>query len=196
MREKTQSISKTRTRVLDAALVGLFVALMAVGAYIKIPGPIVPFTLQTFFVTMCGILLGARRGVISQAVYIILGLIGIPVFTGGGGFGYVVQPTFGYLLGFVLCAFVTGLCCDRMAQSQRGIKFWKLAAASLLGLLLVYIVGAGYYLLIQTLYFGKEVSIGSVLWSFVVVFLPTDILSTLLAAAVGPRIRRAVKSYV
>lgn len=195
MSEKNRNPSKARSRVLDAALVGLFVALMTVGAYLKIPGPIVPFTLQTFFVTMCGILLGARRGVIAQVVYIILGLIGIPVFAGGGGFGYVVQPTFGYLLGFILCAFITGLACDRMAQSEQGIRFWKLTLFSLLGLLVVYLIGCGYYLLVQTLYFGKEVSIGGVLWSFVVLFLPTDILSTLLAVAVGPRIRKAVQSY-
>ncbi|NMA95849.1 MAG: biotin transporter BioY [Clostridiales bacterium] len=89
-------------------LVSIFAALTAVGAFIRIPLPPVPFTLQIFFVILSGILLGARGGLFSQLVYIALGLIGIPIFTEGGGPQYIFHPTFGYLLGFAATAFIVG----------------------------------------------------------------------------------------
>lgn len=89
-------------------LSGMMLALIVVGAYIKIPIPYVPFTLQFLFVTLVGQLLGAKTGSIVVATYILMGLVGMPVFTSGGGLAYVFQPTFGYLLGFVLAAAMSG----------------------------------------------------------------------------------------
>ena len=80
-------------------LTGLFAALTAIGAFIRIPTPISSFTLQVFFTCMAGLLLGPGLGAASQAVYVLLGLVGLPIFTQGGGFSYVTQPTFGFLLG-------------------------------------------------------------------------------------------------
>ncbi len=70
-------------------LCALFTALVAVGAFIRIPVPLVPFTLQFWFTTMAGLLLGPRWGACSVLVYVLLGLMGVPVFTQGGGPGYV-----------------------------------------------------------------------------------------------------------
>ena len=83
-------------------LVALFAALIAVGAFIRVPVPLVPFTMQTFFVVLAGMLLGKKLGGASALVYLAVGLIGIPVFTQGGGIGYVLKPSFGYLIGFVV----------------------------------------------------------------------------------------------
>ena len=80
-------------------------ALTAVGAFIKIPLPYIPFTLQTFFVFYSGILLGAKLGMLSQIIYILIGLVGIPVFSNGGGPSYVFQPSFGFLIGFIISTF-------------------------------------------------------------------------------------------
>ena len=80
----------------DIVLTALFAALTAIGAFIRIPTPWSSFTLEIFFVCMAGILLGAKLGALSQAIYIALGLIGLPNFTSGGGPGYEFQPTFGY----------------------------------------------------------------------------------------------------
>ena len=76
-------------------LCALFTALVAMGAFIRIPTPLVPLTLQLWCTTMAGMLLGPKLGAISVLVYVLLGLIGVPVFTMGGGIGYIFQPTFG-----------------------------------------------------------------------------------------------------
>ena len=70
-------------------LCSLFAALIAVGAFIKIPIPVVPFTLQVLFTTLAGLLLGPKLGAISVGIYLLIGLIGIPVFTQGGGPSYI-----------------------------------------------------------------------------------------------------------
>ena len=89
-------------------LCALFAALAAVGAFLRIPVPLVPFTLQFLFTNLAGLLLGKKLGAVSVGVYVLLGLMGLPIFTGGGGIGYLVHPTFGYLIGFILGA---GLVC-------------------------------------------------------------------------------------
>ena len=101
-------MTKTRSLVYCA----LFTALIAVGAFIKIPIPVVPFTLQYLFTMLAGILLGSRLGSrlgsLSVLAYMILGLIGLPIFSEGGGIGYVFKPSFGYIIGFCVETFVTG----------------------------------------------------------------------------------------
>lgn len=124
---------KTRTRVLCA----MFVALIAAGAWIKIPVPVVPFTLQYLFTMLAGILLGGRRGALAVCVYLALGLAGLPIFAQGGGLSYLLQPSFGYLIGFAAGAFVTGT----MARSGP-VTFRRLLAANLVGLGVVYLFGS------------------------------------------------------
>ena len=82
----------TVTKTKDLTLCALFVALIAAGAFIKIPVPVVPFTLQTLFTMLAGLLLGAKRGCTAVCIYIILGLMGLPIFASGGGPGYIFQP--------------------------------------------------------------------------------------------------------
>ena len=88
---------KTREMILT----GLFAALTAVGAFIKVPVPVCPFTLQFLFTTLAGVLLGGKLGACAVGIYVMLGLAGLPIFAGGGGISYVLQPTFGYLIGFI-----------------------------------------------------------------------------------------------
>ena len=90
----------------DLVLTAMFTALITAGAYIRIPVPVCPFTLQFLFTTLAGIVLGKNKGAAATALYVVLGLAGLPVFTGGGGIGYVLQPTFGYLIGFIAGLFV------------------------------------------------------------------------------------------
>jgi biotin transport system substrate-specific component len=92
----------------DLVLCAMFVALIAVGAFIKIPVPVVPFTLQFLFTMLAGLLLGPVNGALAVVVYIVLGLIGLPIFTQGGGPGYIFQPSFGYIIGFAVAAYVNG----------------------------------------------------------------------------------------
>ncbi len=98
-----ETIKEKKTiKTTDMVLCAMFAALIAVGAFIRIPIPYVPFTLQLFFTTLAGLLLGPKLGAASSLVYMITGLIGIPIFTEGGGPGYIFKPSFGYIIGFVL----------------------------------------------------------------------------------------------
>ena len=78
--------TSNREKTYKIALVAMFAALSAIGAFIRVPMPMVPFTLQLFFTTMAGLLLGGELGALSVGVYVLIGLLGLPVFTGGGGF--------------------------------------------------------------------------------------------------------------
>ncbi|MFQ5769363.1 MAG: biotin transporter BioY, partial [bacterium] len=100
-------------------LSSLFAALTAAGAFIKIPLPYVPITLQTFFVLLAGLVLGPKFGALSQIIYLAVGLLGVPIFAHGGGPGYILQPTFGYLLGYPIAAFVIGLLTKRKKISAK-----------------------------------------------------------------------------
>lgn len=135
----------------DMIIIAIFAALTAVGAFMKIQIGVVPFTFQYFFCALSGALLGSKRGIISQLVYVGMGLIGIPIFTNGGGPTYVFQPTFGYLLGFILCSFIIGWFVERMEK----VSFVKVLMATVAGLLVVYLVGVPYLYMIVKLYFGK-----------------------------------------
>ena len=95
---------KTRELVLCA----LFVALITVGTFVRIPVGADVYTLQFLFTLLAGLLLGERLGALAVLVYIALGLLGVPVFASGGGPSYVLQPTFGYLIGFVVQAWLCG----------------------------------------------------------------------------------------
>ncbi|MDR2090881.1 MAG: biotin transporter BioY [Clostridiales bacterium] len=105
-------VKKEKKKAVDnrkIAFCGLFAALIAVGAKITIPGPIVPFTVQFLFVNLAGVLLGKRGGMLSVGIYVALGLLGLPVFAnGGGGIGYVLNPRFGYLIGFFAGSYAAG----------------------------------------------------------------------------------------
>lgn len=101
-------VSKSACRLLG---VMMFVILISLGAFVRIPLPFtpVPVTLQTFFVLLSGAFLGNRFGVITQISYILMGVSGLPIFTGAGsGVLYLLGPTGGYLLGFVFCSLLVG----------------------------------------------------------------------------------------
>lgn len=165
-------------------LCALFTSLIAAGAFIRIPVPLVPFTMQFMFTNLAGLLLGGRRGFISVLLYIIIGLAGIPVFTQGGGPGYVLQPTFGYILGMALGTWLAGLIADRGGGS---IKTYL--AAGLLNLIAVYVTGMIYLYFIKDLYLGTPISAANLLIYCCLVFIPGDGLSLVLGAIIAKRLR-------
>lgn len=127
----------------------LFAALTAAGAFLRIPLGVSSITLQFLFTAMAGVLLGAGCGALSQSVYVALGLIGLPIFTTGGGFAYVLQPTFGFLLGLIPTAAVIG------ALTRRNASPVRVALACVAGLAVLYAVGVPYMALILNGYMGK-----------------------------------------
>lgn len=158
-------------------LTALFVALTAVGAFIRIPTAWVSFTLQILFVFLAGILLGPGWGALSQLIYVLLGLIGVPIFTGGGGLSYVFQPSFGFLLGYIAAAAVTGAVAKKDPANTR-----RLIPACLAGLAVIYAVGLPYFAWVMNVYLGKDLSTETIIMSGMLMFLPWDALK--IAAAV------------
>ncbi|WP_025784160.1 biotin transporter BioY [Sporosarcina sp. D27] len=131
---------KRTNSINSMALIAVFASLTAIGAFIKITLPVVPFTLQIVIVFLAGTLLGSSRGLQSQLVYLFVGLAGLPVFTKGGGITYLLQPTFGYLIGFAAAAYVIGFIIERISVPNR--KHFILA--NLAGTVVTYAIGVPY----------------------------------------------------
>ncbi|MGN0684287.1 MAG: biotin transporter BioY [Oscillospiraceae bacterium] len=185
--------SKAKNRTVGICMCALFTALTAVGAFIKIPIPYMEFTLQFLFTTLAGLLLGAKRGAASVGVYVILGLIGIPIFAEGGGFFYVLKPTFGYLIGFIIGTFVTG----KIANAVPNPSFKRILAANFAGLGIVYALGIVYFYFAKNLWIeGGSISFAMTLWYCFVLAVPGDILLCLLAAILGKRLIPIVRKYI
>lgn len=177
---------KTRNLILTA----LFAALTAVGAFLRIPTPFSSFTLQVFFSCMAGVLLGPKYGALSQAVYVLLGLAGLPIFTSGGGLQCVVTPTFGFLPGLVALSAVAGALTRRW-----GFRFGGICLSCLAGVAAMYSIGIPYMHLILTLYLHKPQTVAQTLLGGMVIFLPWDALKILVTGLLGrqlaPRLRDA-----
>ena len=120
----------------DLLGVGLFVSLMSLGAHVRIPLWPVPVTLQTLFVPLAGLMLGARLGAVSMGAYLALGLCGAPVFSMGGGPAYVASPTFGYMLAFPAAAWLAG----RIGRTKR-LAVWRIALANVAAHAVIFAVG-------------------------------------------------------
>lgn len=176
---------KDNTR--NLALTGMFAALIAVGGFIKIPLGVMSITLQTMLAALAGMVLGPKWGAVSQGVYLALGLLGLPIFTQGGGLGYVFQPSFGFLLGFPLTAAVSGV-----LAGERPTPL-KAAIAAAAGILAGYCIGVPYMGLILNLYMEKGLSIWTIVKTGCLIYLPGEAVKVAAAAVVAPPIRRAVE---
>lgn len=164
--------------------VSLFAALTAAGAFLRLPLGMVSVTAQFLITAMAGAVLGAKWGAVSQAVYVALGLLGLPIFTMGGGFGYVLQPTFGFLLGLIPAAYVIGRIATEHATPRR------MVLACLAGLAVLYVVGLPYMALILNGYLHSDFSFSKLLMVGCVPFLPFDAVKVILAAIVCPAVQR------
>lgn len=171
-------------KVRNLVLVALFAALTAVGAFIKIPMPVSAITLQTMFCVLAGMLLGPWLGALSQIVYVVIGLLGLPIFTNGGGFGYVFEPTFGYLLGLSAGACISGLIVRHMK-----FRFINVMCASLAGMLAVYVIGVPYLYVIKNVYQSGGMSAANVLYYGMLLFIPGDILKSIVASVLTTKLR-------
>lgn len=162
------------------AYASMFGALTAIGAYIMIPLPPVPITMQTLFVMLAGTLLGGYLGALSQVVYILLGVIGLPVFTGGkAGIGVLFGPTGGYLIGFVVGAFIIG----KLTSLRRNPGLLWLTGSITAGIAVLYALGIVQLMIVAKLDFIKA------LWVGLLPPLPGDVIKIIFAAFVCRKIR-------
>ena len=164
-------------RTKQLVLTALFAALTAIGAWLQIPVGITSITLQFLFTAFAGVLLGWKWGAVSQLLYVAIGLLGLPVFTQGGGIGYVLQPSFGFLLGLIPSAWVIGTLCKNTKS------FWPMALGILAGLAVLYLIGTPYMGLILNLYLGKGMSVWQIVRAGCLLYLPGDVLKIVVCTA-------------
>jgi biotin transport system substrate-specific component len=164
-------------------LCALFTALIAIGALIRIPVPPVPFTLQILFVMLAGLLLGSKRGATSVLTYIIIGLVGVPVFAGGGGIGYVLVPSFGYVIGFVFGAYTIG----KIAEKSR-LTYVNLLMACFAGMLIIYAFGLVYLYIVSNFIISSPIGIAALMMNGLLKSLPKDIAFCFVCALLGKRL--------
>jgi biotin transport system substrate-specific component len=175
----------TRVRALaaDAALVLAGVAVVALLAKVSFfVGP-VPITGQTAGVILVGAALGARRGAVSLGTYALLGLAGLPIFAGPvAGPGYVLSPSFGFVLGFIPAAFVAGWFAERAWDRRPALAFVGFVAASIVP----FLVGVPYLAAILGTVLGQEVTFASVMAAGVVPFLVPGVIKAAFVALLLP----------
>lgn len=160
--------------------IALFAALICVGAFIKIPLLDVPITLQPLFVMLAGLCLKPKQAFYSVAIYLLIGLIGVPIFAKGGGIGYIYQPTFGYLIGFMFAVFLI---------SSLKEKLHPLIVCSI-GILVIYMFGIVYFYFIQNTLYGKVFTFEFILTQLFLKFLPGDLISMGIAIISSKKIKK------
>lgn len=180
-----------QTTVRDMTLCAMFTALIIVGAFIRIPIPYVPFTLQLLFTMLAGLLLGKKLGTMSVLLYIILGLIGVPVFTEGGGLMYIFKPSFGYIIGFAVGAYLTG----KIAHEVKNPSFGRLLWANIAGLMAVYGFGMVHCFVIMNYYSGAGMTLWNLILYCFLLIVPGDLFLCVVAAILMKRLLPVLHQY-
>ena len=168
----------------DMVFVSLMAVVIALCSWLSVPSvlSVVPFTMQTFAVFCAMLLLGGRRGFLAVGLYILLGVFGLPVFSGfRGGLGVLLGPTGGYILGFLLAALLYWL----LERRLPGLILL------ILGLLLCYLFGTLWFVYVYAAE-GKEIGFGAALGLCVLPYLIPDAIKLLLAFVLTRRVKKAV----
>ena len=168
----------TMTSARNLTLCALFAALIAVGTHIRIPAPLLPLTLQTLFVILAGLVLGRKYGAVSVCVYVLAGIIGLPVFTGS-----VISPSFGYILGFIAGAWVAGYIAETFRPC---FMTWFLGGIA--ATLIIYAIGIPYYYVMSKYYLGNELAAKTLLVSFFLMPLPGALMKCVAAGLIVQRL--------
>ncbi len=177
---------KRRNLIVTLTLSALFCTLICIGSFIRIPMPnMMPMTLQTFFVLLTGLLLPVKASTLATITYMVLGLIGLPIFSGGGGLGYVLLPNFGFIIGFVLATVIMSVLTQKLKKST----FWKYLVISLLGVIIIYIIGVLYFAFITNVYNNNNYSAIWFIQTVFLPFLPKEIICVILSSLSAYKIR-------
>ncbi len=190
------------SKLTDMILIGLFAALIAVCAQIQIPAT-VPFTLQTFAIFLAVGLLGGKRGTVSVVIYILLGMVGLPVFAGfKGGIAALLGTTGGYIIGFIFSALlmwamekpVSSLLGKETGADSKKNIFRKMAGPAIsmiLGLIVCYIFGTAWFVIVYT-NTKEPIGILTALGWCVFPFIIPDLIKIALALVLTLRLRKFV----
>lgn len=172
-------------RIIDLAYIGLSVAILAVCAWISVPVGAIPITMQTMGVCVVAGLFGIKRGTISVLSYLILGAIGVPVFSNfQGGIGYLAGATGGFAIGFLLTAIIIG-----MAVEKWNNKPIATALSMVIGVIACYCFGSMWFALV----YSNSASIGAVVTTCVLPFVVPDIIKIALSVLLVQKLKKFVK---
>ena len=176
---QTEVKKKTNSKITDMVYIGLSAAIIAVCSWISIPLT-VPITLQTMGVVLISGLFGAKRGTLSTLLYILIGAIGVPVFSGfKSGFG-------GYIIGFIFTALIVGIVSDKTN------KLWALILSMVVGILVCYAFGTAWFAVVYAKT-NEPASLATILGWCVIPFLIPDAIKIALAAVLTNRLKKFVK---
>ncbi len=177
---------KRKNLIVTLTLSALFCTLICIGSFIRIPMPnMMPMTLQTFFVLLTALILPLKASTLAIATYIVLGIIGLPIFSGGGGLGYVLMPNFGFIIGFFISTVIIGV----ITQKLKNRKLWQYIIASLLGVIVIYVIGILYFAFITNVYNKGDYSVIWFIQTVFLPFLPKEIVCIILASISACKIR-------
>ena len=171
-----------RISIREIAYTALGVALLIICSWLSVPLT-VPFTMQTFAVCLVAALFGLKIGILAVAVYLLLGIAGVPVFAGfEGGLGYLLGATGGYLVGFLLTALVVGIAADKRGRGKK-----VLISAMVIGVLLCYALGTAWFVLVYTRTSGPVGVATALVWCVLPYVIP-DIVKIVMAALLTNRL--------
>ena len=176
-------MKQSKLSIQEICLIAIMTAITAVMAQISIPLPMmVPMTMQTFAVTLAGIILGAKCGSIAMGVYLLLGAVGVPVFSGfKGGLQSLIGPTGGFLLSFPIMAYIIGKGIE--LRRQKGMFTLLLCVGTIAN----YVVGVLMYCVVM------ESSVWTAITACVLPFVPSAIIKAVLASVLGIRLRKQLE---
>ena len=180
---------KRRNLIITLTMSALFCTLICVGSFIRIPMPnMMPMTLQTFFVLLTAFILPTRASILANITYIALGLIGLPIFSGGGGLGYVLMPNFGFIIGFVIATVIMSLITEKF-NKRRLLQY---IVISIFGIAVIYIIGILYFAFITNVYNNNNYSAIWFIQTIFLPFLPKEIVCIVLASLSAYKIRQYI----
>lgn len=167
--------------------IALMLALLIICSQLTIPLGPVPITLQTFAILMIGLVLPPKYAGLTTLIYLVIGLFGLPVFSGGtGGFGSFISPSFGFVIGFIPASFIISYLKQRLKPETNS----KLMGTTLIGTVILYIIGLSYMYIIFRNVLDIETGFTHVLQLGLIPFIPGDIFKALLAIFVYKRLKR------
>lgn len=188
-------MGKQKLRAIDLCYAAMFVALTMIGANLTSLVPFlviggVPITLQTFFAVLAGVLLGSRLGAISMTVYAFVGLVGAPVFAGfKGGPSIILSPTFGFIVSFILLAFIAGKIVEKSAE-----KLSVYIGAALIGTIINYLFGTNWmYFAYKFWAAAPDGFTYKMAWAWMLLPLPKDMILSIFAGIMAYRLHKTVK---
>ena len=178
--------SQKTKRMVETALMGAVLCILAPFT-VPVPFSPVPLSFSTFAVYLAAVILGAKRGALCVLVYLLLGLAGLPVFSGfSGGIGVLSGPTGGYLLGYLPCAVLVGYLTDKRNSNS---TFGKYVVAMALGTLSCYLLGTVWFLMVM----GGSYTVMQALVVCVLPYLVFDAAKILAVASVAGPVKRILR---